>query len=940
MPKPRPSPILSILAGVFYCVLPVISFTAAAQDHTPVTDTVRIDISFENVSRPEALRKLAAQEGLTIYFLDEWFGPQTVNLQYSDASLTDILGDLLEETDLNNYRYDARTVVLTRNNRIYDQLPAGFFPDQEPGGAVAESTRGRAVPMPIFIREGAPAGDEPVDIVRIGRQEPGSMQETYVLEGYVRQRTDGAPVEDVAVLIANRGRGTATDENGYYRLELPPGLQELRTRFIGMEPVRRNVILYNDGQLDLLVEEGVEQLDEVVVEADADRNVEEVTAGTDRIDAEESKDIPLVLGERNILEVAASLPGISRAGEGATGLNVRGGRADQNQFLLNSALVYNPTHFFGIFQALNPFVTESVDIYKGAIPVEFGGRLSSVFDIHTVDGDTREFRGEGSVGPVTANLAFELPIKEDRSSLVLGGRGAYSDWILRSLDDEQLNNSQASFYDVIATYTDRIGDNDRIKATAYFSRDRFSITSDSLFGYGNRAFSLEWDHTFNERNSGSLSLSNSRYDFDIDFDGSPNTAFSLGYSVEETELRAWNRNRHSDTHQFTYGLAAKFYRVQPGEISPEGSESQVAPNQIPKEQALEGALFLSDRIALGDRLQLDAGLRWSFFGALGPATQREYPEGQPRSPGSASDTLSFDSGKFIETYGGPEIRASARYLLGPELSLRAGFSSMYQYIHTLSNTTTVSPIDTWKLSDYNIRPQRSRQVSLGIFQNIDDAMVELSLEGYYKWSRDVLDFKTGAQLLLNEEVETEVLQGDGRAYGVEFLLRKNRGRLNGWLGYTYSRSLIRFDSPYPEERVNDGDFFPANYDRPHDISLVANYRFTRRYSASLNFAYQTGRPVTYPIGQFNYNNSEYVLYSDRNKFRIPDYIRLDLGFNIEGNHRKEKLAHSFWTISVYNVLGRNNPYSVFFVTDQGEVKALQSSIFAIPIPSITYNFKF
>jgi len=899
---------------------------------------VPVSLQFSERTLPEVFQMLEAQEGIRVYYLPEWFGEATYSGDYRDLSLEELLATLLSETAINLYRYDAGTFVLTRNNRIYDRLPPGFF-----GTARPEPMPETGEPLataPIFVPQQETLSEEPIETVRIGKQVAGQEAGSYTLSGTIRDRKSGAPISDVAVLITDLGRGTATDADGFFSLDLPPGLHQLETRFIGMKSIRKRVVLYGNGQLDLEAEEGVQQLEEVVVAARQERNVEEVTAGTDRIVAEESKDIPLVLGERNILQVAATLPGISTAGEGAIGLNVRGGRADQNQFLLNGATVYNPTHFFGIFQALNPFVVESVDIYKGVIPVEFGGRLSSVFDIHTVPGDTLDLKGEGSVGPVTANLAFEIPMAKGRSSLVLGGRAAYSDWILRAIGEDRISGDKATFYDLIGTYTDQIDDRNRLKATAYYSNDRFSLTRDSLVGYRNRIASLEWNHRMGQRHNATLSLANSRYAYDLGYEGEGNTNFEFGYSLEETELKAWDRFRYKDAHLFTFGLAAKYYRVNPGEVNPSGPASDVEARGLPREQALEGGLFFSDRISLGERLEVEAGLRWSLFQALGPATQRQYPPGQPRNPGTAIDTLTFASGEAVKTYNGPEIRASARYLLGPDLSLRAGYNSMYQYIHTLSNTTTVSPIDTWKLSDYNIRPQRSRQVSLGLFKNIDEASYELSLEGYYKWSEDVLDFKAGARLLLNEQVETEVVQGDGRAYGVEFLLRKNEGRLNGWLGYTWSRSLQRFDSEYPSEQINGGEFFPSNYDRPHDLSLVANYRFTRRYSASLNFAYQTGRPITYPIGQFVFNNAEYVLYSDRNRYRIPDYIRLDLGINIEGNHKKEKLAHSFWTISVYNVLGRNNPYSIYFVTEGGEVKALQSSIFAVPIPSITYNFKF
>jgi len=646
------------------------------------------------------------------------------------------------------------------------------------------------------------------------------------------------------------------------------------------------------------------------------------------------------LGERNILEVAKALPGISSAGEGATGLNVRGGKTDQNLVLLDDAVIYNPTHFFGIFQALNPFTTEKVNIYKGAPPVEFGGRLSSVLDIETKNGDTQKIKGEGSIGPVTGNLALEIPIKKDTSSIIFGARGAYADWILKALDEESLSNSEASFFDGIIKYHHRFNENSEIRGTAYYSKDNFSITSDSLYNYSNRLGSVRWAHKLSEKSTGVLTGSNSNYNFGIDFDDEGNSDFDLNYAINESELRYRLRTRLNDAHTLDYGLSGKYYSVDPGSIEPKGSASNVEPISIDREQALEGALFIGDEFKVSDKLLLNVGARYAFYAAMGPGTQNTYQEGAPKSESTVQDTISYDSGEFIKTYGGPEARVSARYLLAPDFSVKASFNNSYQFIHTLSNNTTVSPIDTWKLSDLNIRPQKGYQATLGFFKNLNENMYELSLEGYYKRMDDVLDFKTGADLLLNENVETEVLQGQGKAYGVEFLLKKNKGDLNGWLSYTYSRSLYKFDGETSEERINNGEFFPSNFDKPHDLSVIANYKFTRRYSISANFVYQTGRPITYPVGTFRFNNADYVTFSDRNKFRIPDYYRLDLGINIEGNHKKNKLAHSFITIQVYNVLGRNNPYSVFFVTEDGEVKALQSSIFAVPIPSITYNFKF
>ncbi|HSP82092.1 MAG TPA: TonB-dependent receptor, partial [Gillisia sp.] len=393
-------------------------------------------------------------------------------------------------------------------------------------------------------------------------------------------------------------------------------------------------------------------------------------------------------------------------------------------------------------------------------------------------------------------------------------------------------------------------------------------------------------------------------------------------------------------HRFNYGISGKLYNIMPGQIEPLGGNSIVRPLKLDTERGLEGAVYIEDSYNVTDKWLLNMGIRYSVFGALGGRTQNIYEPGVPRRLSTIVERREYDDTEFIKTYGGPELRLSSRYLLTRDLSVKLSYNNTYQYIHSLSNNTTASPTDTYKLSDVNIAPQRASQYSLGFYQNLDNNTYELSLEGFYKTSNNILDYKVGAEMFLNEAIETEVLQGEGRAYGAEFLLKKTIGKLNGWLGYTYSRSLIKLDSEFQQERVNNGEYFPSNFDKPHDLSVVANYRVTKRFSFSANFVYQTGRPVTVPVGKFVEGGAHYVLYSNRNEYRIPDYYRLDLSFNVEGDHRIKKFAHSFWNISVYNVLGRNNPYSVFFITEGGEVKAYQSSIFAIPVPTITYNFRF
>ncbi|PCJ94936.1 MAG: TonB-dependent receptor [Flavobacteriaceae bacterium] len=896
-----------------------------------------ISLSYENATIKEVLNTIEETTGYHFFYVDAWLGSELVSGNYDNAPINDILESVLKKTIVNFYIMDDDKIVLTRNTIIYDSLPKNYFGSPEDELAIDGGLQEAA---PLFYEEESSSAQQNINTVRIGRENRNSNRQKFTISGQAINAKTGEAIQDLAIIVKETNFGTTTDTNGYYEMELSIGRNTIVTKALGFQDTELRAIVFNDGQLNFNLEESFEQLDEVILEGNRDRNIEEAITGVTLIDVEKIKSIPLVLGERDILKAAVTLPGISTAGEGSSGFNVRGGRTDQNLILLDNAVIYNPSHFFGIFSALNPFTSGTVNIYKGSIPSEYGGRLSSVFDISTKDGNSEKFSGEASLGPVTSNLMLEIPVVKGKSALIVGGRATYSDWILKSLDDESLNNSQASFYDFVAKYNHSINENNELKATGYFSKDAFSITSDSLYSYSNQLVSLKWDHKINEKNTASVILSNSEYKFNIEFDGDSDNDFDVGYKINETEFKLKLRNIGSGAHKFDYGVSTKLYVVDPGNIDPGSSESIITPLSIPREKGLESALFISDSYTVNDKLLIDAGLRYSFYAALGASTQRIYEENGPINSGTRTGTQDFDKNEFIKTYGGPEVRVSARYFLASDLSVKASYNNTFQYIHTLSNNTTVSPTDTWKLTDLNIKPQEANQISLGLYKNFEGNMYELSLEGYYKKSKNILDYKVGAQLLLNEAIETEVLQGEGKAYGVEFLIKKNEGRLNGWLGYTYSRTYIKLDSEFNEERVNNGDFFPSNYDKPHDLSIVANYKFTRRFSASANFVYQTGRPVTYPIGSYIFNNAEYVFYSDRNQFRIPDYYRLDLSFNMEGNHKIKKFAHSFWSFSVYNVLGRNNPYSVFFVTEDGELNAYQSSIFSIPIPTLTYNFKF
>lgn len=897
-----------------------------------------ISVSFSQVTRQAAIEKIESASGFVFYFDAKWLQEDAVLVSgnFQNESIENILSALFENTAV-NFFIDEKKVILTRNNLIR-KLPDDFFPsDKKPENPKTD------LPPPVFQREydSKPENKkQPETIALVGKETTSGNQKIVTLTGRATDKKTGEPLANANVKVVGQNSSAVTDEQGNYVLKVPAGMQTIEVETVSHEKFSRKMMVYNDGKLDVSLAEKINLLDEVVVRANKDKNVKSAVSGVTTIEVEAIKNIPLILGERDILRVATALPGVKTAGEGSAGYNVRGGKEDQNLILLDNALLYNPAHFFGFFSALNPFTTKKVDIYKGSIPAEFGGRLSSVFDITTKSGNYEKIAGEGGVGPVTSNISLSVPVVKGKSSVIVGGRATYSDWILKSLDEESLKNSKANFYDAIIKYSHKINANNSIEATGYYSRDAFSITSDSVYKYTNRVLSLKWDHTFNSKNKGALIFTNTEYQFNIDYQSPGSNAFYFGYKLGETQAIAKATYQFNEKHKFGYGISSKLYGVHPGDLDPKREETLLVPVHLEKERGLESAAFISDNFKVSEKLEIDLGIRYSVFAALGKATQRTYQPGVPISDATVTGERTYGNNEVIKTYGGFEPRIAARYYLAEDFSIKGGYDRTYQYIHLLSSNTTQSPTDTWKLSDLNVKPQRSEQFSLGLYRNFQDDIYELSVEGYYKRSRNILDYKVAAELLLKDNVETELLQGEGKAYGIEVLLKKSVGKLNGWLGYTYSRTMIRLDSRFDDQRVNNGDYFPANFDKPHDFSAVMNYKLTKRYSLSANFIYQTGRPITYPIGTYVYNGAEYTLYSDRNQFRIPDYYRLDLGVNIEGNHKIKKLAHSFWNISVYNVLGRNNPYSVYFVSENGQIKGYKTSIFAIPVPTITYNFKF
>ncbi|MDQ6470387.1 TonB-dependent receptor [Flavobacterium sp. LHD-80] len=897
-----------------------------------------ISIKYSNVTRKEAIEIVEKNTSFHFYFEDQWLSnTDLISGEFNNTSISVILDAIFNNTTI-NYIIDQNNIILSNGLLISNTITEDYFKNAD---KISTAKTSNSPIVPIYNKQYLTDSKKDSDsIISLGKQSLINASQSYTLSGYIKDRISGKPEYNITVKVKDKDISTTTDENGYYSFRVPAGINIIETQSIKHESKTKKIVLYSNGKVDFNLDENVNALKEVVIENKRTKNTTSVVAGLTSINIENIKNVPLILGERDIFKVATTLPGIKTAGEGSAGFNVRGGKDDQNLFLLDNASLYNPSHFLGFFSSVNPFTTKSADIYKGSIPAEFGGRLSSVFDIKSKNGNTEKVSGEAGIGPVMSNVALEIPIVKGKSSLIFGGRASYSDWILKTIKDPELDNSQASFYDLILKYNHRVSAKDNLETSFYYSHDKYSINSDSIYKYSNLLATVKWDHDFNAKNKSSLIVTNSQYKFNIDYDSQPEKSFDYGYKINETQLFFKMRYVLNEKHSFNYGVSSKIYNINPGFLEPTADNSQIKQTTLEKEKALESAVFFTENYKVNDKLLIDLGLRYSYYAALGPSTQNIYRDDLPKSERTVVDTKTYSNNESIKTYGGFEPRISARYFILPDLSVKASFDRTYQYMHLLSTNTTQSPMDVWKLSDLNTKPQSSNQFSLGLFKNIIENSLELSLEGYYKRSKNILDYKVGAELFLNENIETELLQGEGKAYGVEFLIKKEKGNFNGWLSYTYSRALIKLDSKFDSEKINSGQYFPTNYDKPHDFSAILNYKFTKRYSLSTNFVYQTGRPVTFPIGSYEFAGEDFTLYSNRNQYRIPDYYRLDIGLNFEGNHKIKKLAHSFWNLSVYNVLGRNNPYNVYFVTEDRKIKAYKTSIFSVPIPTITYNIKF
>jgi hypothetical protein len=904
----------------------ILSYQILAQE------TPTVSISFQNASFEQLAFQIEKQTSFKVFYKKEWTDSLKISITKT-ASIESVLREVLSLHGL-QFSIHRFNIFITKDRSILTVLPMDFF------GVEKRQSTYKAQDFDYSDYEKREKKQKSLEekVYTIGINS-GSGTEANIA-GTIINASNGEPIIGASVFIQDESRGVATDQAGFYSLSLKKGKHTLRITSLGMKPTFRQLLINGNGKLTIEMEEDVTPLKEVVVESDRDQKVIGLQMGTEKLDIKTIKQMPSVLGEVDVLKIVLTLPGVQSVGEGSSGVNIRGGATNQNLILYNDAVVYNPSHLFGFFSAFNPDILKSVELYKSGINAEYGGRLSAVLDVVTKEGNLKKFSASGGIGPVTGRLMLEGPIKKDQTSFLISGRSTYSDWLLKRLDQKQFQNSTASFYDFNASLNHKFNDKNSLQISAYQSHDGFRLNSDTLYSYGERNGSLKFKHVFGNKLYGIFTGTFSDYQYSISSDENPAEAFKMKFAINQLNGKADFSYFQNARQTVNAGIQVTRYDLSPGTRIPTGPESNVLTNVLEDEQGIESALYVGENYEVTDKLSLYAGLRYSFYQYLGPKSVFGYSAEISKAETSIVDTTTFSKGKPIATYHGAEPRFSARYIVARNSSLKFSYNRMRQYIQMLSNTTAIAPTDIWKLTDRYIQPQVGDQISMGYYQNLKGGSFEVSTEVYYKWMKSVLDYKNGAKLLLNHHIETDAVSAEGKAYGAEFMIKKPAGKLNGWVSYTYSRTFLRTVSDFEAETVNDGKFYPSNYDKPHALNFISNYKFNRRFNFSLNLTYSTGRPITIPLAKYQSNGVERTYYSERNEFRIPDYFRTDFSVNIEGNHKIRKLAHSSWTFAVYNLTGRQNAYSVFFITENQRIKGYKLSVFARPIPTITYNFRF
>ena len=755
-----------------------------------------------------------------------------------------------------------------------------------------------------------------------------AAQQNFIISGHIRDSKTGEDLPSASIAVDGKIKtGTTSNAYGFYSVTLPAGDYIIRFQFVGFEKGEVKVSLNENKKIDFELKEKSIELGNIEIKADrVDRNITSVDMGSIKMSPKNIEKIPVIFGEQDILKTMQLTPGIKSAGEGNSGFYVRGGGIDQNLILLDEAPVYSASHLLGFFSIFNSDAIRDATLMKGSIPAEYGGRASSVFDIKMKEGNLKKFAASGSVGLISANAAIEGPIVKDRGSFIVSARRTYADMFLVFSKKEDLKNTSLYFYDLNLKSNYKINDNNRIYLSGYLGRDNFGFADEFGFDWGNITGTFRWNHNFNEKLFSNTSFILSKYSYDVNILG--DAEITIRSRIDDLNLKqdfTWYAN---PSNTIKFGGNIIHHNILPGVITA-SENSGVNPEEITNRLALEWAAYISNNQNISENLKLYYGLRLALFSNIGPGEFYEF-----NKEGEMVNTIKKDGFEVVKTQGGLEPRFAINYIVDSKRSVKTSYNRIYQFLHLLSNSTTTTPTDLWLPSSNNVKPQIADQVSFGYFRNFRNNEFESSVEIYYKDLKNQIDYKNGAQLVFNSTVEAELVFGNGSAYGAEFMFKRNFGRLNGWISYTLSRTLRKFDE------IDYGNIFPARQDRIHDISLVGLYDISKKLSFSATWVYYTGNAVTFPSGKYTVNGIQVGYYTERNGYRMPAYHRLDLGLTWQ--RKKTEKFESSWNFSVYNSYARENAYFIQFRQSEQNpavTEAVQFSLFKI-IPSVSYRFKF
>ena len=855
------------------------------------------------------------------YYKPEWFERDSVTVSFVNKTIEEVVVLALNGTPF--------TYRIIRDNKVV------ILPKDEVAMLVGQ----------MFDYSNRASGDQ--SFVLVGNQDDAGKSKNALMTGKILDGKTGEPIIGAVIQVNNLPRGAVSNAQGIYKLSLAPGLYSLTVSSVGYEKSQSNIKIVGSGEMNFELFDKSVALEDIIIYGERlDRNVSSHQMSLVELDVKSIKQLPSVSGGKDVLKGLTTMPGVKSIGEFSSGINVRGGGEDQNLYLFNGSPLFNTSHIFGLFSVINPDAVDKLTLYKGHIPAIYGERVSSVVDIRTSESQPSRFRVRGGIGIYDSRLMVEVPVVKDKVFFDIGGRTSYSDWILKQMNDYNLRNSSASFYDLNGTLHIWLSKS-RFSLSGYTCNDVFKLASDVRYNYGSTVGSFNWNYMFNSNLASYLSLSYSSYKVDKD-DISTNLAQSrIKSGIDYTGLKYRIKYGGISNHTLDAGFNVIKYRIDPGEMGPLNAESIVTESSVESEQAYEGAFFINDEYSINEYLVVNAGLRVSGYMNMGPGSVAVYSPGMARDSSAITGYTTYEKNEPIATYFGFEPRLSARIRLNESSSLKLSYNRNIQYLSLVSYSSVSTPADIWKLSDSYIRPLIANQFALGFYRNFMNNSIETSVEVYYKSLKNTIEYKDGANLEMNPDIENVLLNSDGRNYGVEFMLKKNSGILDGWIGYTYSRSLRKTSGEYAGEIINDNQYYPSSYDRPHDFTTVLNYHINKRLQLSANFSYSTGRPVTLPEYKY-YSGSDVVVYfSDKNKYRIPPYHRLDMAISLDESLKIKKKWKGSWSFSVLNIYGRKNAYTIYYkkedpspANDYNRFSLYKLYLIGRPVPTISYTFVF